>query len=68
MLQTGIADFPVPRPIDGWLHVVLLDGGVLGHWRAVTTRQGVKVDTRIEPLDCAVGPEQVERQGLARRR
>lgn len=33
LLQHPRVSFPVPRYIDGYQHVVLLDGQLLGHWR-----------------------------------
>jgi hypothetical protein len=43
VLHGARASFPVPRAIDGFSHVVLLDGHLLGHWRL---RDGA-VETRI---------------------
>jgi hypothetical protein len=39
VLQTPDVAFPVPRSIDGFVHVLLCDGRLLGHWRV---RQGVE--------------------------
>ena len=52
VLATPVA-FPVPRHIDGFTHVVLLDGCLLGHWRVRRERGGrVDVETRLQrPLD-----------------
>jgi hypothetical protein len=33
ILATGGVAFPTPRHLDGFVHVVLLDGRLLGHWR-----------------------------------
>src|SRR6266516_3818486 len=33
-LQSTHATFPIPRYIEGFRHVLLLDGRLLGHWRA----------------------------------
>ena len=33
VLQTTDVAFPVPRSIDGFVHVLLCDGRLLGHWR-----------------------------------
>jgi DNA glycosylase AlkZ-like len=46
-LQTPSVSFAVPRYIDGFTHVLLLDGRLLGHWRAVQDPDGIRVDTRI---------------------
>jgi len=48
ILQTRLAAFPVPRHIDGFTHVVLLDGRLLGHWRPVQHRESLSVETRIQ--------------------
>lgn len=47
LLQTPVASFPVPRHLDGFQHVLLLDGRLLGHWRATTGSGGVRIETRI---------------------
>jgi hypothetical protein len=46
VLHTPSASFPVPRHLDGFQHVLLLDGRLLGHWRARTDRDGVRIETR----------------------
>ncbi len=46
-LQTPRVTFPVPRHVAGFVHVLLLDGRLLGHWRTVQSRHGVEVQTRI---------------------
>jgi hypothetical protein len=52
ILHTPATAFPVPRHLDGFQHVVLLDGRLLGHWRARPTSHGRRVETRITiPLD-----------------
>lgn len=48
VLQTQSVRFAVPRHIDGFTHVLLLDGRLLGHWRAVHSRNATRVDTRID--------------------
>jgi hypothetical protein len=48
VLQTPTVAFPVPRHVDGFAHVLLLDGRLLGHWRAITGREGLRVETRID--------------------
>ncbi len=49
VLRTPEVAFDVPRQIDGFAHVVLLDGRLLGHWRAVSTGGGVRTGVRIAP-------------------
>jgi hypothetical protein len=49
ILRTATTTFPVPRHIDGFRHVVLLDGELLGHWEAQAGRAGragLSVETR----------------------
>lgn len=41
ILHTVWARFKVPGPVDGFRHVLLLDGRLLGHWRATAGRAGV---------------------------
>jgi hypothetical protein len=48
VLQTPTLSFPVPRHLDGFVHVVLLNGRLLGHWRRRQTGQKTSVETRIE--------------------
>ncbi|HEX7168939.1 MAG TPA: winged helix DNA-binding domain-containing protein [Acidimicrobiales bacterium] len=43
-IATGGLSFAVPRHIDGFTHVLLLDGRLLGHWRATAV---VEVETRV---------------------
>jgi hypothetical protein len=47
VLETPTVAFPVPRHLDGYVHVLLLDGRLLGHWRAVRDRDGLRVETRL---------------------
>ncbi|MBO0713633.1 MAG: AlkZ family DNA glycosylase [Acidimicrobiales bacterium] len=47
VLQTAEAGFAVPGDIDGFRHVVLLGGRLLGHWRARPERASVRIETRI---------------------
>jgi hypothetical protein len=47
LLQTASVAFPLPRSIDGYVHVVLCDGQLLGHWRVAQSRGGDAVETRI---------------------
>jgi Winged helix DNA-binding domain len=46
VLQTDSVAFPVPRHIDGFWHVLLLDGRLLGHWRQRAGRDGIEIETR----------------------
>ena len=44
VLRTDRARFPVPgRPSEGFMHVVLVDGRLLGHWRVVRGRVDVRL-------------------------
>jgi hypothetical protein len=47
VLTTPAVSFPVPRHVDGFTHVVLGDGQLLGHWRTHRRPSGVEVETRI---------------------
>jgi hypothetical protein len=47
VLQTPSATFPVPATVDGFTHVLLLDGRLLGHWRLARERSGMRVETRV---------------------
>jgi hypothetical protein len=47
VLQTGARSFAVPGHVEGFAHVLLLDGRLLGHWRQVRDRDGVRVETRV---------------------
>lgn len=46
VLQTPSVSFPVPRHIDGYWHVLLLDGRLLGHWRRQEDKGGLRIETR----------------------
>jgi hypothetical protein len=47
VLQTPTSSFAVPRHLDGFIHVLLLDGQLLGHWRRHQTGRETSVETRI---------------------
>jgi hypothetical protein len=47
VLQTAEAGFAVPGDLDGFRHVVLLGGRLLGHWRAHPAGAGVRMETRV---------------------
>lgn len=47
VLRTAEAAFAVPGDIEGFRHVVLLGGRLLGHWRARPDRASVRIETRI---------------------
>lgn len=49
VLQTAGVAFAVPGDIDGFRHVVLLGGRLLGHWRAQRSGTSVRIETRIAP-------------------
>jgi hypothetical protein len=52
VLQTPQAAFPVPGHLDGFSHVVLVNGRLAGHWRPASRKSGPAVETRIPtPLD-----------------
>jgi hypothetical protein len=36
----------VPRHLDGFQHVLLLDGRLLGHWRSRPDPDGIRIETR----------------------
>ena len=60
ILQSTAVTFPVPGHVDGFTHVVLVDGRIAGHWRVVRRGTESDVETRIDrPLDG------VEEQALA---
>jgi hypothetical protein len=48
LLQTPSVTFPVPRHIDGFTHVVLVDGHLAGHWRPRSGSAGFEVETRLD--------------------
>ena len=47
VLATSGVDFAVPGHLDGFTHVALLDGRLLGHWRAA--RRGATTTVEIRP-------------------
>jgi hypothetical protein len=47
VLQTPDVSFPVPRPVDGFTHVLLVDGRLAGHWRRASGKEGPIVETRV---------------------
>ena len=47
VLQTGAATFPVPGHVDGFTHVLLRDGRLLGHWRQRRVRSALELETRV---------------------
>ena len=47
VLRTQSATFPVPRHLDGFQHVVLLGGRLLGHWRVRADPAGTRIETRV---------------------
>jgi hypothetical protein len=52
VLNSPMAAFKVPGDIDGFRHVLLMGGRLLGHWRARPARGSAEVDTRTAvPLD-----------------
>ncbi len=52
LLATPAVAFPVPGSVDGFAHVLLADGRLLGHWRARRGRERVVVETRLaRPVD-----------------
>jgi len=52
VLRTPRVGFAVPGHMDGYTHVVLLDGRLAGHWRVVSGKSGRTVETRMcEALD-----------------
>jgi Winged helix DNA-binding domain len=48
VLQTSASSFAVPGHIDGFTHILLLDGRLLGHWRHLRGRGDDRVEIRIE--------------------
>jgi hypothetical protein len=61
ILHTPTTTFPVPRDIDGFRHVLLQNGRLLGHWRARDSRHGPRVETRT-----AIELDDHQRAALAR--
>jgi len=52
VLATDDVAFAVPGPVDGFAHVCLLDGQLLGHWRARRGRDGAVAETNLaRPID-----------------
>jgi winged helix DNA-binding protein len=52
ILQSTSVTFPVPGRVNGFTHVVLVDGRAAGHWRVVRRGTESHVETRIDrPLD-----------------
>jgi hypothetical protein len=52
VLQTEFAAFPAPGHIDGFHHLLLLDGQLLGHWRVRPRAGHSRVEVRTSrPLD-----------------
>jgi hypothetical protein len=47
VLQTAGVGFSVPGHDGGYLHVVVIDGRLLGHWRVVRRRGRPAVGTRL---------------------
>jgi hypothetical protein len=60
VLQTAEAAFAVPGDIEGFRHVVLLGGRLLGHWRARPDGGSVRIETRM-----AAEPDRKVRLALA---
>jgi hypothetical protein len=48
VLQTGLAQFRVPFNADGFPHVILHDGRLLGRWRRRDDRTDPRVEIRID--------------------
>jgi hypothetical protein len=49
VLQSPRVDFPVPSSLGGFVHVLLLDGRLLGHWRVARRGNGATIETRVRP-------------------
>ena len=47
VLRTPRVSFAVPGQMDGYAHVVLLDGRLAGHWRLVPSKSGRRIETRM---------------------
>jgi hypothetical protein len=47
VLQTARVGFRVPDVVDGFSHVLLLDGRLLGHWRVARGTTGERVETNV---------------------
>jgi hypothetical protein len=61
LLQTEQVAFPVPRHLDGFTHVVLLDGRLLGHWRLSGGDVELRLARPLEPGEDAALSAAVER-------
>ena len=48
VLQTGEAQFPVPASSEGFPHVILRDGRLLGRWHIARTGDDVRVETVVK--------------------
>jgi hypothetical protein len=48
VLRTPTSNFPVPGHLEGFTHVLLLDGRLLGHWRRSSNRQETRIETRVD--------------------
>jgi hypothetical protein len=46
-LRSADVTFDVPRHVDGFTHVVLWNGRLLGHWRPASSGDGIRVDVRL---------------------
>jgi hypothetical protein len=46
VLNGPLASFPVPRDLEGFRHVLMIGGRLLGHWRARPGRREADVETR----------------------
>jgi hypothetical protein len=51
VLRSGPASFGVPGYVDGFTHVVLHDGRLLGHWRTRAGSDLVEVRYAVDPSD-----------------
>jgi len=47
VLTTDEVAFKVPGSSDGFTHVLLVDGRLLGHWRVQRPRGGIEVETQL---------------------
>jgi hypothetical protein len=60
VLRTDRAGFPVPgRPSEGFMHVVLVDGRLLGHWRLVKGRVDLRLAHDIDRATTAALDEAI---------
>jgi hypothetical protein len=64
LLRTDV-DFPVPAYVDGYSHVILANGRLLGHWRPVRSRTGTALDVglgrELDPSERSLLDEAIER-------